>query len=301
MGISTIQLILYVALAVIALFVIVMLIISAVFAKRHRDPDVDPLAGYSVEGAEEAAAAQPAPVQYYAVPAAAAAPARPNYPVPALMDDREEPDRSAPETYSDQTRFVLSEEHPIAANTRPLAERQGNWDNYDGEYVGYYYDPLEGCYFKGNAPVYVQRTYLPAPPPPIVKRVMPACAPITSKPKAQRAELVMKDGFDIAKIYGQYVIGSEGDEYYFTLYSNKGELLYASDNYASRQYCVDAIKRFKKHVLVGAFSVEGEAGDYHYKLVRNLNTYLGPQKAVRVDAEKSMKDLKYYAQTDVVR
>lgn len=301
MGISTIQLILYVALAVIALFVIVMLIISAVFAKRHRDPDVDPLAGYSVEGAEDAAAAQPAPVQYYAVPAAAAAPARPNYPVPALTDDREEPDRSAPETYSDQTRFVLSEEHPIAANTRPLAERQGNWDNYDGEYVGYYYDPLEGCYFKGNAPVYVQRTYLPAPPPPVVKRVMPACAPITSKPKAQRAELVMKDGFDIAKIYGQYVIGSEGDEYYFTLYSNKGELLYASDNYASRQYCVDAIKRFKKHVLVGAFSVEGEAGDYHYKLVRNLNTYLGPQKAVRVDAEKSMKDLKYYAQTDVVR
>ena len=301
MGISTIQLILYVALAVIALFVIVMLIISAVFAKRHRDPDVDPLAGYSVEGAEEAAAAQPAPVQYYAVPAAAAAPARPNYPVPALTDDREEPDRSAPETYSDQTHFVLSEEHPIAANTRPLAERQGNWDNYDGEYVGYYYDPLEGCYFKGNAPVYVQRTYLPAPPPPVVKRVMPACAPITSKPKAQRAELVMKDGFDIAKIYGQYVIGSEGDEYYFTLYSNKGELLYASDNYASRQYCVDAIKRFKKHVLVGAFSVEGEAGDYHYKLVRNLNTYLGPQKAVRVDAERSMKDLKYYAQTDVVR
>lgn len=301
MGISTIQLILYVALAVIALFVIVMLIISAVFAKRHRDPDVDPLAGYSVEGAEDAAATQPAPVQYYAVPAAAAAPARPNYPVPALTDDREEPDRSAPETYSDQTRFVLSEEHPIAANTRPLAERQGNWDNYDGEYVGYYYDPLEGCYFKGNAPVYVQRTYLPAPPPPVVKRVMPACAPITSKPKAQRAELVMKDGFDIAKIYGQYVIGSEGDEYYFTLYSNKGELLYASDNYASRQYCVDAIKRFKKHVLVGAFSVEGEAGDYHYKLVRNLNTYLGPQKAVRVDAERSMKDLKYYAQTDVVR
>ena len=301
MGISTIQLILYVALAVIALFVIVMLIISAVFAKRHRDPDVDPLAGYSVEGAEDAAATQPAPVQYYAVPAAAAAPARPNYPVPALTDDREEPDRSAPATYSDQTRFVLSEEHPIAANTRPLAERQGNWDNYDGEYVGYYYDPLEGCYFKGNAPVYVQRTYLPAPPPPVVKRVMPACAPITSKPKAQRAELVMKDGFDIAKIYGQYVIGSEGDEYYFTLYSNKGELLYASDNYASRQYCVDAIKRFKKHVLVGAFSVEGEAGDYHYKLVRNLNTYLGPQKAVRVDAERSMKDLKYYAQTDVVR
>lgn len=232
---------------------------------------------------------------------AAAAPARPYYPVPALTDDREEPDRSQPETYSDQTKFVLSEENPIPANTRPLNERQGNWDNYDGEYVGYYYDPLEGCYFKGNAPVYVQKTYLPAPPPPVVKRVMPPCAPITSKPKAQRPELVQKDGFDIAKIYGQYVVGNEGEEYFFTLYSNKGDLLYASDNYASKQYCLDAIKRFKKHVLAGSFSIEGEAGDYHYKLVRNLNTYIGPQKAVRVDAEKSMSDLKYYAQTDVIR
>ena len=302
MGLSLIQIIIFAALAVVAVFAIVMLIISAVFAKRHRDLDVDPLAGYSVE-----AEAAPAPVVVAAPSAnavqstAAAAPARPYYAVPALTDDSEEPDRSQPEVYSDQTKFVLSEERPIAANTRPLDERQGNWDNYDGEYVGYYYDPLEGCYFKGNAPVYVQKTYLPAPPPPIVKRVMPPCAPITSKPKAQRAELPVKEGFDIAKIYGQYIVGNEGDEYYFTLYSNKGDMLYASENYASKQYCLDAIKRFKKHVLAGSFSIEGEAGDYHYKLVRNLNTYIGPQKAVRVDAEKSMSDLKYYAQTDVVR
>lgn len=297
MGLSLLEIIIYAALAVIAVFAIVMLIISAVFAKRHRDPDVDPLAGYSVEAQPAPAAASANAVQSVA----AAAPARLYYPVPALTDDREEPDRSQPETYSDQTKFVLSEENPIPANTRPLNERQGNWDNYDGEYVGYYYDPLEGCYFKGNAPVYVQKTYLPAPPPPVVKRVMPPCAPITSKPKAQRPELVQKDGFDIAKIYGQYVVGNEGEEYFFTLYSNKGDLLYASDNYASKQYCLDAIKRFKKHVLAGSFSIEGEAGDYHYKLVRNLNTYIGPQKAVRVDAEKSMSDLKYYAQTDVIR
>ena len=297
MGLSLLEIIIYAALAVIAVFAIVMLIISAVFAKRHRDLDVDPLAGYSVEAQPAPAAASANAVQSVA----AAAPARPYYPVPALTDDREEPDRSQPETYSDQTKFVLSEENPIPANTRPLNERQGNWDNYDGEYVGYYYDPLEGCYFKGNAPVYVQKTYLPAPPPPVVKRVMPPCAPITSKPKAQRPELVQKDGFDIAKIYGQYVVGNEGEEHFFTLYSNKGDLLYASDNYASKQYCLDAIKRFKKHVLAGSFSIEGEAGDYHYKLVRNLNTYIGPQKAVRVDAEKSMSDLKYYAQTDVIR
>ena len=40
MGLSLLEIIIYAALAVIAVFAIVMLIISAVFAKRHRDPDV---------------------------------------------------------------------------------------------------------------------------------------------------------------------------------------------------------------------------------------------------------------------
>lgn len=300
MGISTIQIAIIAAFGLVLVFAIVMLVISAVFAKRHRDPDVDPLVGYNTPGAPAATPAQAQPVQYVQQ-AAPAQPARPYYGVPALLDDSPEPDRSQPETYSDQTKYVLSDENPIPANSRPLNERQGNWDNYDGEYVGYYYDPLEGCYFKGKAPTYVQKTYLPAPPPPVVKRVMPPCAPITSKPKAARPALTMKEGFDIAKIYGQYIIGSEDGEYFFTLYSNKGDLLYASDNYASKQYCTDAIKRFKKHVLAGAFSVEGEEGGYHFKLVRNLNTYFGPDKSTFVEAEKSINDLKYYAQTDVVR
>ena len=68
-----IEIILYIALAVVALFAVVIFIISAVFAKRHRDPDVDPLAGYSVEyegvPVQQAAAPQVAPVQY-AAPAA---------------------------------------------------------------------------------------------------------------------------------------------------------------------------------------------------------------------------------------
>ena len=202
MGISTIQIAIIAAFGLVLVFAIVMLVISAVFAKRHRDPDVDPLVGYNTPGAPAATPAQAQPVQYVQQ-AAPAQPARPYYGVPALLDDSPEPDRSQPETYSDQTKYVLSDENPIPANSRPLNERQGNWDNYDGEYVGYYYDPLEGCYFKGKAPTYVQKTYLPAPPPPVVKRVMPPCAPITSKPKAARPALTMKEGFDIAKIYGQ--------------------------------------------------------------------------------------------------
>ena len=195
---------------------------------------------------------------------------------------------------------MLDPDNPISANSRPVDERQGDWTNYEGEFAGYYYDPLEGCYFPGKAPVYVQKTYLPVPPPPIVKKVMPPSAPITTKPKAPRAPLSAKPDI-AAAIYGQYVIGMQGEVAFFTLYSNKGAMLYASENYRSREYCVAAIKRFKKHVLVGAFSVEGEDGAYHYKLVRNLNTYIGPDKATRAEAEESLKNLKYYAQTDVVR
>lgn len=291
-NISTVELILYVAIAVVVVFALVMLIVSAVFAKKHKDKEVvDMPAPAAAPVASAPVAAAPAQAQPRTVVRRVA---RPTY-----VDNTNEAPQ--PEVYSDATKFVLSEENPIAGNTRPVGERQGDWSNYEGEYKGYYYDPLEGCYFEGNAPVYVQKMYLPEPPPPIVKRVMPPSAPITSKPKAVRPELQKRAGFDPASIYGQYVIGNEGDEYYFTLYSNKGEMLYASENYQTKQFCLDAVKRFKKHVLAGSFSVEGEAGDYHYKLVRNINTYIGPQKSVRVDAEDSIKELKYFAQTDVVR
>ena len=77
-GLSMIELILYLALVVAAVFLVVILIISAVFAKRHRDLDADPLAGYNVEvpadwqvRAAEAQTAQ-APVQYAAAQAALA-------------------------------------------------------------------------------------------------------------------------------------------------------------------------------------------------------------------------------------
>lgn len=285
-NLSTVELIVYIALAVVALIAVVMLIVSAVFARKHKDNETvaEPVAAPVAQPAQNAQGGRTI------IRRVARSMPR--------EDDNAEPQ---PEVYSDATKFVLSEENPIAANTRPIDERQGDWSNYDGEYKGYYYDPLEACYFEGNAPVYVQKMYLPEPPPPIVKRVMPPSAPITSKPKAVRPELEKKAGFDPAGIYGQYVVGKDGEEYYFTLYSNKGELLYASENYLTKQYCLDAVKRFKKHVLAGAFSVEGEAGDYHYKLVRNINTYIGPKKDVRVAAEDSIKELKYFAQTDVVR
>lgn len=302
-NLTTVQLVFFIVLAVALVFAVITLIVAAVYGKRHRDktPAV-------VKQADSAPAAQAG-----AEPARAAQPAvsadealyipdgyvRRRRVTPEAQEEALRRNR-APETYSDEKVFVLDPENPIAANSRPLDERQGDWSNYEGEFAGYYYDPLEGCYFPGKAPVYVQKTYLPVPPPPVVKKVMPPSAPILSKPKAPRAPLSAKPDI-AAAIYGQYVVGTQGEEAFFTLYSNKGAMLYASENYRSREYCLAAIKRFKKHVLVGAFSVEGEDGAYHYKLVRNLNTYIGPDKATRAEAEECLKNLKYYAQTDIVR
>lgn len=303
-NLTTLQLVLLIIVAVAFVFAIVTLIAVSVYGKRHRDKA--PAAVKQSDAAAPAAENGVAPVRS-AQPAVSADDAlyipegyvRRRRVTPEAQEEALRRNR-AEETYSDQKVFVLDPDNPIAANSRPEDERQGDWSNYEGEFAGYYYDPLEGCYFPGKAPVYVQKTYLPVPPPPVVKKVMPPSAPILSKPKAARAPLSAKP--DIASaIYGQYVIGTQGEEAYFTLYSNKGALLYASENYLTREYCVAAIKRFKKHVLVGAFSVEGEDGAYHYKLVRNLNTYIGPDKATRAEAEECLKQLKYYAQTDVVR
>lgn len=280
---TTLDIAVFAMLAAVVLFALIMLIVSAVFAKKHRDADIS------------------------AAPAAAVAPSDATLTDAAADMSAEEyipPEYKyvEPSEYSDETKYVLSEAAPIAGNTRPPAERRGEWSNYEGEFKGYYFDPQENCYFEGKAPVYVQKMYLPEPPPPVVKKIMPPSAPLTSKPKAQRPELVKKSGFDMASIYGQYVVGRDGGEYYFTLYSAGGELLYASENYLTEEFCRQAVNRFKKHVLVGSFSVEEDGVDgYRYRLVRNVNVYLGPDKTTRVEAEDCIKNVKYFAQTDIVR
>ncbi|MCQ2602854.1 MAG: hypothetical protein MJ193_02880, partial [Clostridia bacterium] len=196
---------------------------------------------------------------------------------------------------------TLTEENPIAANAVPLEQRQGDWSNYDGEYDDYYYDPIDACYYEGKPPVYVQKMYLPPAPDPVIKKIANPAAPIMSKPRAARKEVNAKNKDIVSSIYGQYIVENEGDEYFFTLYSNKGAVLFESFNYANEEYCKSAVKRFKKHVLAGAFSVEEENGKFHFVLTRKINTYYGPDKATRVEAEKSIEDVKYYAVTDIIR
>lgn len=251
-------------------------------------PAVENVAPKAVEAANEA------PVQDSTATAAPQTQSQPTTPPP----------ETAPVTSpATQPKQQLSEETPIAANSVPVEQRQGDWSNYDGEYDGYYYDPIDSCYYEGNPPVYVQKMYLPPAPEPVVRTIANPAAPIMSKPVAARAAAPKstKGGLDPAIIYGQYAIGSAGTEYYFSLYSNKDEELFDSFNYSSEQYCRDAIKRFKKHVLAGAFSVEEHNGKFRFVLVRKLNTYYGPDKETRVEANNSIVTLKYYAQTDIVR
>ena len=145
--------------------------------------------------------------------------------------------------------------------------------------------------------------YLPAEPAPQVKILKSPGAPLDDKPKAKRGAIApTKSGvLDLAAIFGQYVIEHEGNEYFFTLYSNNGTVLYESFNYTSEQYCRDAIKLFKKNTLAGTFTVEDEGGKLHFLLVRKRNAYFGPDKETRADAEASINLLKYYAQTDVIK
>ncbi len=197
---------------------------------------------------------------------------------------------------------VPDEENPIAADVMPLDQRQGDWSNYDGEYDGYYYDPIDVCYYEGKAPVYVQKMYLP-PVERVVRKIKSPAAPLTEKPKEKRLGIKgVKTGFDMSDIYGQYIIEhNAAGEYYFTLYSNKEVTLYESHNYTSEQFCRDAIKRFKKHVIAGTHEIVGKDGIFNFVLTRKLNTYVGPDKYTREDAVTSWKKMKYYAQTDVVK
>ena len=285
---------------------VILAIVSGVKGKKEHQDELDETAflsayvgqdGFELPKDEPAPVDAPAPVADAPAPAEAPAPTE----APAPVADAPAP-APAPVEAPAPVNAVPNEENPISADTLPIDQRQGDWSNYDGEYDGYYYDPIDVCYYEGKAPVYVQKMYLP-PVERVVRKIKSPAAPLTEKAKEPRVGVKRTStGLDMSDIYGQYIIehNAEG-EYYFTLYSNKEVTLYESHNYTSEQYCRDAIKRFKKHVLAGTYDVVGKDGVYNYVLTRKLNVYTGPNKPTREEAETSRKRMKYFAQTDVVR
>lgn len=288
LDLSTTQgLVAVIALCAVAAILIVGVIIAISFAKKNQDRTESAFAEVPAEEAPKAEEpkAEPAPA-----PAPVAAPA-------PVVEKKPEPVKEEPAPAAEEEMTAEEREY------RDHEGVEGDWSNYDGEYEGYYYDPHDGCYYEGEPPVYVLKMYekKPITKEQIIKKVAPRSAPITSKPISKRAPIKKVKGFDESVIYGQYIVEHEGSEYFFTLYSNKGETLYESYNYYEKQYCLDAINRFKKHVLVGAFSIEAKDGDFYFMLKRNTLHYQGPAKKIRVQADESIVTVKYFAQTDLIR
>ncbi len=306
----------YVIIGTVAAVIVLAIILGIVFAaksRKHKENDVDDLLflanyvgqdGFELPKDEEPVVEEAPAIEEPVLADEASQqelPAPATETVPAPVNDTA-PETSAVAPAPAPVTAVPDADNPIAADTVPVEQRQGDWSNYDGEYDGYYYDPVDVCYYEGKAPVYVQKMYLP-PVERVVRKIKSPAAPLTDKPKEARVGVKRtKTGLDMSDIYGQYIIEhNAAGEYFFTLYSNKELTLYESHNYTSEQYCRDAIKRFKKHVLVGDHDVVGKDGVFNFILTRKLNTYYGPDKATREEALTSWKKMKYYAQTDIVR
>lgn len=191
--------------------------------------------------------------------------------------------------------YIPNEENPIPCNIVPIEKRQGSWTNYAGDWEGYYFDPNDDCYYEGKAPVDVQKMYLP-PAEKIIKKVKAQGAPLTEKPKEKRKP-VKPSGF--SAFSGQYVIEHNASgEYFFTLYANDNAPLFESHNYKTEQFCIDAVNRFKKHVIAGTFEIVEKDGKFNFVLTRNINIYEGIAYSTKEDAEKAVKRTKNFAQTD---
>lgn len=194
---------------------------------------------------------------------------------------------------------------------KKVVKKPDDWSKYDGEYEGFYYDPEDACYYEGkpNAAtakkLAAKKAELDAANAKtgkkvVIKKIAPPFATLKT-PKHPRQEPVAVAGFDEAAIYGKYVIEHVGDEYFYTLYSNDNKTLYESGNYASLEYCKSAIQRFKTHALVGVFTIEEKEGKFNFVLKRKSYSHRGSAQNSIADAEKHGKDVKYFAQTDIVR
>lgn len=186
-----------------------------------------------------------------------------------------------------------------------------DWSKYDGDYEGYYYDPEDACYYEGKASASLQKKIdakrkeldeanAKAGKKVVIKKIAPPFATLKT-PKHPRNTPAKVDGFDESVIYGKYVIEHVGKEFFYTLYSNKEIVLYESGNYSTLEYCQRAIVRFKTHCLVGTYTIEEKDGRFSFVIKRKSYTHRGAEHDNFDAAEKNMNDVKYFAQTDIVR
>lgn len=216
---------------------------------------------------------------------------------------------------------VLEEEPKKQGVAQPAAKKvvkkkPDDWSKYDGTYEGYYYDPEDACYYEGTpSPALAKKLAAKEAElealnankdkKVIIKKVAPPFAALKT-PKNARKEPQKVAGFDESVIYGKYIIEhvdkEDGtQEYFYTLYDASGNDIYESSNYTTKEYCERAINRFKSHALIGTFTIEAADGKFFFVLKRKTYVHKGAPQNTFEDANARMKEIKSYAQTDIIR
>lgn len=202
------------------------------------------------------------------------------------------------------------------AAKKVVKKKPDDWSKYDGTYEGYYYDPEDACYYEGTpSPALAKKLAAKEAElealnankdkKVIIKKVAPPFAALKT-PKNARKEPQKVAGFDESVIYGKYIIEhvdkEDGtQEYFYTLYDASGNDIYESSNYTTKEYCERAINRFKSHAIIGTYTIEAADGKFFFVLKRKTYVHKGAPQNTFEDANARMKEIKSFAQTDIIR
>lgn len=231
---------------------------------------------------------------------------------------KEEPIKEEPAPVEEP---VVEEEPKKKGVAKPNAKKvvkkkADDWSKYDGTYEGYYYDPEDACYYEGTpSPALAKKLAAKEAElealnankdkKVVIKKVAPPFAALKT-PKNVRKAPAKVEGFDESVIYGKYIIEhvdkEDGtQEYFYTLYDASGNNIYESSNYSTKEYCERAINRFKSHAIIGTYTIEAADGKFFFVLKRKTYVHKGSPQNTFDEANAHMKNIKNFAQTDIVR
>ena len=202
------------------------------------------------------------------------------------------------------------------AAKKVVKKKPDDWSKYDGTYEGYYYDPEDACYYEGTpSPALAKKLAAKEAEleaqnankdkKVIIKKVAPPFAALKTPKNARKAPQKVA-GFDESVIYGKYIIEhvdkEDGtQEYFYTLYDASGNDIYESSNYSTKEYCERAINRFKSHAIIGMYTIEAADGKFFFVLKRKTYVHKGAPQNTFEEANARMKEIKSFAQTDIIR
>lgn len=230
---------------------------------------------------------------------------------PVPVEPVQEPQKEEPIQEEPKKQGV---EKPAAKKV--VKKKPDDWSKYDGTYEGYYYDPEDACYYEGTpSPALAKKLAAKEAElealnankdkKVVIKKVAPPFAALKT-PKNKRNAPKPVAGFDESVIYGKYVIEhvdkEDGtQEWFYTLYDASGNNIYESSNYSTQEYCERAINRFKSHAIIGTYTIEAADGKFFFVLKRKTYVHKGSPQNTFEEANNHMREIKNFAQTDIVR